>query len=125
MKIHPRRFVRFLTCCITLILAVYAVLHLMDGAYGDPPTYRAEILSAEEEAGNIKVFAPGSVQYRVRIRLDDGPDEGKEVHLIHRTLNNPAFDIHPQEDVRRGEKNQRDQSFCDEQDGKEERDQCL
>ena len=97
MKIHPRRFVRFLTCCIALILAVYAVLHLMDGAYGDPPTYRAEILSAEEEAGNIKVFAPGSVQYRVRIRLDDGPDEGKEVHLIHRTLNNPAFDIHPQE----------------------------
>ena len=97
MKIHPRRFVRFLTCCIALILAVYAVLHLMDGAYGDPPTYRANILSAEEEAGNIKVFAPGSVQYRVRIRLDDGPDEGKEVHLIHRTLNNPAFDIHPQE----------------------------
>lgn len=100
MKIHPRRFVRFLTCCIALILAAYAVLHLPCDMGSDPPTYRANILSAEEEAGNIKVFAPGSVQYRVNIRLDDGPDAGKEVRLTHRTLNNPAFDIHPQEGER-------------------------
>ena len=46
---------------------------------------------------DIAAFAPGSAQYRVQIRINSGPAEGTEATITHRTLNNPAFDIHPQE----------------------------
>ena len=97
MKIHRRRFVRFLAVCLALIVILYAFFHLPAGEDGDPPTYKAEVLSVAESENDIAAFAPGSAQYRVQIRIDSGPAEGTEATITHRTLNNPAFDIHPQE----------------------------
>ena len=97
MKIHPRRFARFLTVCFGIAALFYLVFHLPAGEDGDPPTYKAEILSAVQTEGDVAAFAPGSIQYEVTIRLDSGPQEGSEVTITHRTLNTPAFDIHPQE----------------------------
>ena len=97
MKIHPQRFARFLAVCIGLPLLLYALFHLPRGEDGDPPTYKAEVLSVTETENEIKEFAPGSLQYEVQLRIDSGPAEGTETTITHRTLNNPAFDIHPQE----------------------------
>ena len=97
MKIHPQRFARFLAVCIGLPLLLYALFHLPGGEDGDPPTYKAEVLSVTETENEIKEFAPGSLQYEVQLRIDSGPAEGTETTITHRTLNNPAFDIHPQE----------------------------
>ena len=97
MKIHPRRFVRFLSICLILGVLLYVLTHLPAGENGDPPTYKAEVLSVTETENEIKAFAPGSIQYEVRLRIDSGPAEGTEATITHRTLNNPAFDIHPQE----------------------------
>ena len=97
MKIHPQRFARFLAVCIGLPLLLYALFHLPGGEDGDPPTYKAEVLSITETENEIKEFAPGSLQYEVQLRIDSGPAEGTETTITHRTLNNPAFDIHPQE----------------------------
>ena len=97
MKIQPRRFSLFLVFCFCLIAAVYGLFHLPAGEDDDPPTYKAEILSVEEMAPSTKAFAPGSAQYRVTLRLASGPAEGSEVKIVHQTLNNPAFDIHPEE----------------------------
>ena len=96
MKIHPQRFARFLAVCLSLGTLCWLLFHLPAGEDGDPPTYKAEILAVQEIAGGTTAFAPGSAQYDVRIRLDSGPDEGSEASLIHMTMNNPAFDIHPQ-----------------------------
>ena len=97
MKIHPQRFARFLAVCIGLPLLLYALFHLPGGEDGDPPTYKAEVLSVTETENEIKEFAPGSLQYEVQLRIDSGSAEGTETTITHRTLNNPAFDIHPQE----------------------------
>ena len=97
MKIHSQRFARFLGICLALIVILYALFHLPAGEDGDPPTYKAEVLSVAESENDIAAFAPGSAQYRVQIRIDSGPAEGTEATITHRTLNNPAFDIHPQE----------------------------
>ena len=97
MKIHPQRFARFLAVCIGLPLLLYALFHLPGGEDGDPPTYKAEVLSVTETENEIKEFAPGSLQYEVQLRIDSGPAEGTATTITHRTLNNPAFDIHPQE----------------------------
>ena len=97
MKIHPQRFARFLAVCIGLPLLLYALFHLPGGEDGDPPTYKAEVLSVTETENEIKEFAPGSLQYEIQLRIDSGPAEGTETTITHRTLNNPAFDIHPQE----------------------------
>lgn len=97
MKIHPQRFARFLAVCIGLPLLLYALFHLPGGEDGDPPTYKAEVLSVTETENEIKEFAPGSLQYEVQLRIDSGPAEGTETTITHRTLNNPAFDIHPHE----------------------------
>ena len=96
MKIHPQRFARFLAVCLSLVTLCWLLFHLPAGEDGDPPAYKAEILAVQEIAGGTTAFAPGSAQYDVRIRLDSGPDEGSEASLIHMTMNNPAFDIHPQ-----------------------------
>ena len=96
MKIHPQRFARFLAVCLSLGILCWLLFHLPAGEDGDPPAYKAEILAVQEIAGGTTAFAPGSAQYDVRIRLDSGPDEGSEASLIHMTMNNPAFDIHPQ-----------------------------
>ena len=96
MKIHPPRFARFLAVCLSLGTLCWLLFHLPAGEDGDPPAYKAEILAVQEIAGGTTAFAPGSAQYDVRIRLDSGPDEGSEASLIHMTMNNPAFDIHPQ-----------------------------
>ena len=96
MKIHPQRFARFLAVCLSLGTLCWLLFHLPAGEDGDPPTYKAEILAVQEIAGGTTAFAPGSAQYDVRIRLDSGPDKGSEASLIHMTMNNPAFDIHPQ-----------------------------
>ena len=96
MKIHPQRFARFLAVCLSLGTLCWLLFHLPAGEDGDPPAYKAEILAVQEIAGGTTAFAPGSAQYDVRIRLDSGPDEGSEASLIHMTMNNPAFDIHPQ-----------------------------
>ena len=98
MKIHPQRFARFLAVCLSLGTLCWLLFHLPAGEDGDPPTYKAEILAVQEIAGGTTAFAPGSAQYDVRIRLDSGPDKGSEASLIHMTMNNPAFDIHPQAD---------------------------
>ena len=97
MKIHPRRFVRFLGSCLTLTVLLYALSHLPDGGDANPPTYKAEVLSVTETENEITAFAPGSKQYEVQLHIDSGPAEGTEATITHRTLNNPAFDIHPQE----------------------------
>ena len=97
MKIHPQRFARFLAVCIAILVLLYALFHLPGGEDGDPPTYKAEVLSVTEAENEIKEFAPGSLQYEVQLRIDSGPTEGTETTITHRTLNNPAFDIHPQE----------------------------
>ena len=97
MKIHPQRFARFLAVCIAILVLLYALFHLPGGEDGDPPTYKAEVLSVTEAENEIKEFAPGSLQYEVQLRIDSGPAEGTETTITHRTLNNPAFDIHPQE----------------------------
>ncbi|MFC2608063.1 MAG: YibE/F family protein, partial [Selenomonas sp.] len=55
------------------------------------------ILAVEESANDMEKFAPGSEKYYVTIRLESGPNEGEEARIVHRTLNNPAFDIHPKE----------------------------
>ena len=96
MKIHPQRFARFLAVCLSLGTLCWLLFHLPAGEDGDPPAYKAEILAVQEIAGGTTAFAPGSAQYDVRIRLDSGPDKGSEASLIHMTMNNPAFDIHPQ-----------------------------
>jgi len=97
MKIHPQRFARFLAVCIAILVLLYALFHLPGGEDGDPPTYKAEVLSVTEAENEIKEFAPGSLQYEVQLRIDSGPTEGTETTITHRTLNNPAFDIHPRE----------------------------
>ena len=97
MKIHPQRFARFLAVCIGLPLLLYALFHLPGGEDGDPPTYKAEVLSVTETENEIKAFAPGAMQYEVQIRIDSGATAGTETTITHRTLNNAAFDIHPQE----------------------------
>ena len=97
MKIHPQRFVRFLAICLALAALLYALLHLPGGEDGDPPTYKAQVLRVAETENEIKAFAPGSKQYEVQIRIDSGPAAGTETTITHRTLNNPAFDIHPKE----------------------------
>ena len=97
MKIHPQRFARFLAVCIGLPLLLYALFHLPGGEDGDPPTYKAEVLSVTETENEIKAFAPGAMQYEVQIRIDSGAAAGTETTITHRTLNNAAFDIHPQE----------------------------
>ena len=95
MKIHPGRFARFLGICLALAVLLYALTHLPDS--GDPPTYKAEVLSVAETENEITAFAPGSKQYVVQLHINSGPAEGTEATITHRTLNNPAFDIHPQE----------------------------
>ena len=95
MKIHSRRFARFLGICLTLAVLLYALTHLPGS--GDPPTYKAEVCSVTETENEITAFAPGSKQYEVQLHIDSGPAEGTEATITHRTLNNPAFDIHPQE----------------------------
>ena len=95
MKIHSRRFARFLGICLTLAVLLYALTHLPGS--GDPPTYKAEVRSVTETENEITAFAPGSKQYEVQLHIDSGPAEGTEATITHRTLNNPAFDIHPQE----------------------------
>ena len=97
MKIHPQRFARFLAVCIALAALLYGLFHLPAGEDGDPPTYKAEVLSVTETENEIKAFAPGGLQYDVQIRIDSGEAAGTETTITHRTLNNPAFDIHPQE----------------------------
>ena len=97
MKIHPQRFARFLAVCIALPLFLYALAHLPDGGDANPPTYKAEVRSVTETENEITAFAPGSKQYEVQLHIDSGPAEGTEATITHRTLNNPAFDIHPQE----------------------------
>ena len=99
MKIQPqpRRLGAFLTLCFCLALALYGLFHLPGGEGDDPPTYKASILAVEEGANDMEKFAPGSEKYYATLRLDSGPDEGEEVRIVHRTLNNPAFDIHPKE----------------------------
>ena len=97
MKIHPQRFVRFLSVCFVLGILLYALTHIPAGEDGDPPTYKAEVLSVAETENEITAFAPGSKQYVVQLHINSGPAEGTEVTITHRTLNNPAFDIHPQE----------------------------
>ncbi len=97
MKIHPQRFARFLAVCIALAALLYGLFHLPAGEDGDPPTYKAEILHVTQVENEIKAFAPGAVQYEVQIRIDSGEAAGTETTITHRTLNNPAFDIHPQE----------------------------
>ena len=97
MKIHPQRFIRFLAICLALAALLYALLHLPGGEDGDPPTYKAQVLRVAETENEIKAFAPGSKQYEVQIRIDSGPAAGTETTITHRTLNNPAFDIHPKE----------------------------
>ena len=97
MKIHPQHFARFLAVCIALAALLYGLFHLPAGENGDPPTYKAEVLSVTETENEIKAFAPGAVQYEVQIRIDSGEAAGTETTITHRTLNNPAFDIHPQE----------------------------
>lgn len=97
MKIHPQRLTRFLAACLALAILLYALAHLPAGEDNDPPTYKAEVLSVTEVENEITAFAPGSKQYEVQIRLDSGAAEGTETTITHRTLNNPAFDIHPQE----------------------------
>ena len=101
MKIHPRRFARFLAVCFSLSVLLYCIFHLPGGEDGDPPTYKAEIISATQTDGAFASFAPGSVQYDVTARLTSGSAAGTEVSFLHATANNPAFDIHPQagEDV--------------------------
>ena len=95
MKIHSRRFARFLGICLTLAVLLYALTPLPGS--GDPPTYKAEVRSVTETENEITAFAPGSKQYEVQLHIDSGPAEGTEATITHRTLNNPAFDIHPQE----------------------------
>ena len=97
MKIHPQRFARFLAVCIAVPVLLYAFFHLPGGEDGDPPTYKAEVLSVTETENEIKAFAPGAVQYEVQIHIDSGEAAGTETTISHRTLNNAAFDIHPQE----------------------------
>ena len=97
MKIHPQRFARFLAVCIALAALLYGLFHLPAGEDGDPPTYKAEILHVTQVENEIKAFAPGAVQYEVQIRIDSGEAAGTETTISHRTLNNAAFDIHPQE----------------------------
>lgn len=97
MKIHPQRFSRFLAVCLALAVLLYALTHLPSGEDGDPPTYKAEVLHVTEVENEIQNFAPGSAQYEVQIRIDSGSAEGSEHTITHRTLNNPAFDIHPAE----------------------------
>ena len=97
MKIHPQRFARFLAVCIALPLFLYALAHLPSSGDANPPTYKAEVLSVTETENEITAFAPGSKQYEVQLHIDSGPAEGTEATITHRTLNNPAFDIHPQE----------------------------
>ena len=98
MKIHPQRFARFLAVCFSISALCYILFHLPGGEDGDPPTYKAEVLSVRELEGGATAFAPGSAQYEVRIRLDSGPAEGTEATITHQTMNNPAFDIHPKAD---------------------------
>ena len=97
MKIQPQHFTRILGICLAIAAVLYAATCLPAGEDGDPPTYKAEVLHVTEAENEIKAFAPGSKQYDVRIRLDSGADSGTEAVIVHRTLNNPAFDIHPQE----------------------------
>ncbi len=97
MKIHPQRFARFLAVCLGVPALLFLLFHLPAGEDGDPPTYKAEILSATEMPNEITAFAPGAMQYDVRIRIDSGEATGTETTITHRTLNNPAFDIHPAE----------------------------
>ena len=97
MKIHPQHFARFLAVCIALAALLYGLFHLPAGENGDPPTYKAEILHVTQVENEIKAFAPGAVQYEVQIRIDSGEAAGTETTISHRTLNNAAFDIHPQE----------------------------
>ena len=97
MKIHSRRFARFLGICLTLAVLLYALAHLPDGGDENLPTYKAEVRSVTETENEITAFAPGSKQYEVQLHIDSGPAEGTEATITHRTLNNPAFDIHPQE----------------------------
>ena len=99
MKIQPqpRRLGAFLTLCFCLALALYGLFHLPGGEGDDPPTYKAQIRAVEESANDMEKFAPGSEKYYVTIRLESGPNEGEEARIVHRTLNNPAFDIHPKE----------------------------
>lgn len=96
MKIHPRRFARFLAVCFSLSVLLYCIFHLPGGEDADPPTYKAKIISAAQTDGAFASFAPGSVQYDVTARLTSGPAAGTEVSFLHATANNPAFDIHPQ-----------------------------
>ena len=96
MKIHPRRFARFLAVCFSLSVLLYCIFHLPGGEDAEPPTYKAEIISATQTDGAFASFAPGSVQYDVTARLTSGPAAGTEVSFLHATANNPAFDIHPQ-----------------------------
>jgi hypothetical protein len=97
MKIHPQRLTRFLGICLALAVLLYALAHPPGSGDANPPTYKAEVLSVTEVENEITAFAPGSKQYEVQIRLDSGAAEGTETTITHRTLNNPAFDIHPQE----------------------------
>lgn len=99
MKIQPqpRRLGAFLSFCFLIALALYGLFHLPGGEGDDPPTYKAQILAVEESANDMEKFAPGSEKYYVTIRLESGPNEGEEARIVHRTLNNPAFDIHPKE----------------------------
>ena len=99
MKIQPqpRRLGAFLSFCFLIALALYGLFHLPGGEGDDPPTCKAQILAVEESANDMEKFAPGSEKYYVTIRLESGPNEGEEARIVHRTLNNPAFDIHPKE----------------------------
>lgn len=97
MKIHPQRFAHVLAVCLGVPALLFLLFHLPAGEDGDPPTYKAEILSAAEMPNEITAFAPGAMQYDVRIRIDSGEATGTETTITHRTLNNPAFDIHPAE----------------------------
>ena len=97
MKIHPRRFARFLAVCFGLSALLYLIFHLPGGESDDPPTYKAEVLTAEETDGVLAAFAPNSVQFHVTAQLTSGPKEGGEIDFLHATANNPAFDIYPKE----------------------------
>lgn len=94
---QPRRLGAFFGLCLFIGLALYGLFHLLDSENGNVNTLKAKVISVAEDTGDKTKLAPGSVKYKVTIRIDSGPDEKKEMHISHRTLNNPAFDIYPKE----------------------------
>ncbi len=94
---QPRRLGAFFGLCLFVGLALYGLFHLLDSEDGNVNTLKAKVISVAEDTGDKTKLAPGSVKYKVTIRIDSGPDEKKEMHISHRTLNNPAFDIYPKE----------------------------